>query len=477
MPRPMPCFIAGSWSTPADAPLLDITEAATGQITMQLPLAGAADAQAAMRAARAAFPAWSALSPQQRAGYLLRIADALDAAKDGIATAISREVGMPLKLSERVQVGAPIMAWRRLAAVAEGYAWQETIGNSLVERVPAGVAVCITPWNYPLHQITGKVAPALLAGCTVVLKPAEIAPSAALAFAEAVKTAGLPDGVFNMVIGTGAEAGAALVAAPEADVISFTGSTAVGAQIGAAALSAIKRVTLELGGKSAAVVLPGADLALAVRATVGGCFLNSGQTCSALTRLLVPADQHDAAVALVTEAVGKLTPGDPLDPATRLGPLISAAQRDRVRGYISRAVAAGATLACGGGEPPEGLGRGFFVRPTVLAGVDPDSEIAQQEVFGPVLCILPYADANDALRIANGTPYGLAGAVWGPDEATALDFARQLRTGQVDINGGPFNLDAPFGGFGRSGVGRENGRFGLDDFLEYRSLQLPVRKG
>lgn len=477
MSTPQPCFIDGRWSTPAGAPTLTITEAATGQALMALPLAGQPEADQAIAAARAAFDGWAALSPAVRADYLLRIADALEADRDRIAAAISREVGMPLKLSERIQVGAPILAWRRLAAAAADYPWQEQIGNSLVERVAAGVAVCITPWNYPLHQITGKVAPALLAGCTVVLKPAEIAPSAAIAFAAAVEAAGLPAGVFNMVIGTGDGVGAALVAAPEADVISFTGSTAVGARIGAAALAAVKRVTLELGGKSAAVVLPGADLALAVKATVGSSFLNSGQTCSALTRLLVPADRHDEAVALAAEAVGKLTTGDPLDPSTRLGPVISAMQRDRVRGFITRAVADGAQLVCGGAEPPAGQEDGFFVRPTVLANVDPASQVAQEEVFGPVLCIIPFADTADAVRIANGTPYGLAGAVWAADDEAALAVARRLRTGQVDINGGPFNLDAPFGGFGRSGIGRENGRFGLDDFLEYRAVQMPVRKG
>lgn len=470
------CFINGQWVVPDKPTSFMVTNSATGAPWLEVPLAGVAEAEIACKAARTAFAGWSTLDPSVRAGYLGRIADELEARQAEIAAAVSREVGMPLKLSERIQVAAPILAWRRLAKTSADYQWTETIGNSLVERVAAGVAICITPWNYPLHQITGKVAPALLAGCTVVLKPSEVAPSAAILLAEAIEAAQLPVGVFNMVIGAGADVGAALVASPEADVISFTGSTAVGRQIGAQALSAVKRVTLELGGKSASVLLPGADVAVAVKSTVGSCFLNSGQTCSALTRFIVPAAQQEEVLTLISEAVQRITVGDPLDPNSRMGPLVSDDQRERVRRYIRKGIESGARLVCGGAEPV-GNAAGYFVAPTVFADVDPASDIAQEEIFGPVLCVIPYRDIDEAVAIANGTPFGLAGAVWGPDDASSLSVARRIRAGQVDINGGPFNLDAPFGGFGMSGVGRENGRFGLDDFLEYRSLQQPQRKG
>ncbi|CAH1656086.1 aldehyde dehydrogenase family protein [Chelatococcus asaccharovorans] len=471
------CFINGQWVAPDKPTSFTVTNSATGAPWLEVPLAGVPEAEGACKAARAAFAGWSDLDPAVRAGYLGRIADELEARQAEIAVAVSREVGMPLKLSERIQVAAPILAWRRLEKASADYQWTETIGNSLVERVAAGVAICITPWNYPLHQITGKVAPALLAGCTVVLKPSELAPTAAILFAEAIEAAQLPAGVLNMVIGAGADVGAALVASPEADVISFTGSTAVGRQIGAKALSAVKRVTLELGGKSASVLLPGADVTAAVKSTMGSCFLNSGQTCSALTRFVVPAAQQEEVLALISEAVQRITVGDPLDPNSRMGPLVSKDQQERVRRYISKGIESGARLVCGGAEQPGGNEAGHFVSPTVFADVDPASAIAQEEIFGPVLCIIPYRDIDEAVAIANGTPYGLAGAVWGPDDALSLSVARRIRAGQVDINGGPFNLDAPFGGFGMSGVGRENGRFGLDDFLEYRSLQQPQRKG
>jgi betaine-aldehyde dehydrogenase len=335
------------------------------------------------------------------------------------------------------------------------------------------VVAAITPWNYPLHQITLKVAPALAAGCTVVLKPSEVAPFNAFVLAEVIEAARLPAGVFNLVTGLGADAGEALVTHPEVDMISFTGSTRAGKRIGELAARSVKRLALELGGKGASVILDDADLGAAVKGTVQSCYLNSGQTCTALTRMLVPAARHDEAAKLAVEAAQKLTVGDPMAESTRLGPLASQAQLERVRGYIRRGVEEGAELLTGGAEPPEGApGGGYYVRSTVFGHVRNDMAIAQEEIFGPVLSIIAYRDEEDAVRIANDTPYGLAGAVWSKDEARARRVARRIRAGQVDVNGGAFNMSAPFGGFKQSGHGREAGVYGIEEFLEYKSLQL-----
>jgi acyl-CoA reductase-like NAD-dependent aldehyde dehydrogenase len=389
---------------------------------------------------------------------------------DAIAHGITREVGMPAKLSARIQAGAPIAAWDHYAELALEVEWEQRIGHSLVQQLPVGVVACITPWNYPLHQVTNKVAPALLAGCTVLLKPSELAPSSAFLLAEAVAQAGLPLGVFNLVHGNGPDVGEALVKHPEVDMVSFTGSTRAGQRIAAVAGQDIKRLALELGGKSPAVVLPGADLATAVKATLGGCFLNSGQTCSATTRLLVPRDQAPQAAHLAAELAQSWRMGDPADPATRLGPLVSQAQREKVRGMVHAAIVEGAQLVTRDSALPS---HGFFFPPTVLDQVTPQMAIAREEVFGPVLALIAYDSVDEAVAIANGTDYGLAATVWAATPAAALPVAKRLRAGQVDINGAPFNPQAPFGGFKRSGVGRENGRFGIEEFLEPRSLQLP----
>lgn len=329
--------------------------------------------------------------------------------------------------------------------------------------MPVGVVAAITPWNFPLHQVVAKIAPALAAGCTTVLKPAEDTPLTAQLFAEAVHEAGLPAGVFNLVTGLGPVAGQALAEHPDVDLVSFTGSTAVGRRIGALAGGAVKRVALELGGKSANVILPSADLAQAVSVGVANVMSNSGQKCSAWTRMLIPADRYEEAVALAAEAVAKYVPGE------RLGPLVNAKQRERVRGYIEKGVEEGARLVAGGPEAP--LETGYYVSPTVFADVTPEMTIAQEEIFGPVVSLLRYEDEEDALAIANGTVYGLAGAVWGdPEEAVA--FARRMEAGQVDINGGRFNPLAPFGGYKQSGVGRELGTHGLTEYLQTKSLQF-----
>jgi len=339
-------------------------------------------------------------------------------------------------------------------------------------REAVGVVAAITPWNYPLHQIAAKVAAALAAGCTVVLKPSEVAPLNAFILAEIVHDAGLPAGVFNLVTGLGPVVGEALATHPEVDMVSFTGSTRAGKRVAELAGGAVKRVSLELGGKSASVVLEDADLGNAIKSTLNSCFLNSGQTCNALTRLLVPEARHAEAAALAIDGAKAFTVGDPLTDAGRIGPLVTSAQRERVRAYIRKAVEEGADLLSGGVEAPAGLAKGWYVQPTVFGNVKPTMTIAQEEVFGPVLAIIPYASEEDAIRIANGTVYGLAAAVWSADEDRAQRVAKQMRAGQVDVNGGQFNIHAPFGGFKQSGRGRELGKYGLEEFLEFRSLQL-----
>lgn len=464
-------FLDGAWTPAGGSDDLPVTDSFTGAVSARYRSASAADVDTAVRGARRALPGWAALPVAERAEAVRRIAAALQGEADALARLIASEVGMPLKLAARIQVGAPLAAWTRYAELAEGMDWEHRIGHSLVQQVPVGVVACITPWNYPLHQTTGKVAPALLAGCTVVLKPSELAPGSAFALARAVAAAGLPPGVFQLVPGTGPAVGEPLVRHPGVDMVSFTGSTQAGRRIAALAGADIKRVALELGGKSAAVVLDRADLALAVKSTLASCLLNSGQTCSALTRLLVPRAQLDAVAALVRDMLPAYRMGDPADPATRLGPLVSAQQRERVQAQIQAALARGAQRLSG--PPPALPATGFFVPPTVLGGVGPDDPIAREEVFGPVLVVLPHDGADDAVAQANGTDYGLAAAVWAATPQQALAVGRRLRAGQVDIQGAPFNPEAPFGGFGRSGLGRENGLHGLQEFLEPVALQLP----
>lgn len=463
-------YIAGAWRAATGSADLPVTDSYTEAVFASYRTASRADVDTAVQAAREAFDGWSATPLAERVAAVRRVAAALRERSDAIARVISREVGMPARLSARIQAGAPIAAWDLYAEQATQLAWEQRIGHSLVQQVPVGVVACITPWNYPLHQVTGKVAPALLAGCTVVLKPSELAPSSAFLLAEAIEQAGLPAGVFNLVHGSGPEVGEALVTHPDVDMVSFTGSTRAGQRIASLAAGDIKRVALELGGKSAAVVLPGADLQAAVKATLGSCFLNSGQTCSATTRLLVPRAQARQAAQLAAELVPAWVMGDPAEASTRLGPLISAAQREKVRGMVHAAIAEGAELVTRDGPLPP---HGFFFPPTVMDQVTPQMAIAREEVFGPVLVLIPYDDIDDAVAIANGTDYGLAATVWGETPQAALPVARRLRAGQVDVNGAPFNPQAPFGGFKRSGLGRENGRFGIEEFLEPVSVQLP----
>jgi betaine-aldehyde dehydrogenase len=363
------------------------------------------------------------------------------------------------------------MSFATMSQLMLDFEFEKEIASSLIVREPAGVVGAITPWNYPLHQIAAKVAPALAAGCTVVLKPSGEAPLNAFALAEVLDEVGLPPGVFNLVSGPGSEVGEAMSSHPLVDMISLTGSTSSGQRVMRASAGTIKRVALELGGKSACVILEDADLQAAVGTGVSMCYLNSGQTCSAQTRMVVPRSRLSEIEDLVVEQVAAYTPGDPMDMMTRLGPLVSAAQRESVLGYITKGMDEGARLIAGGREVPEGLERGFFVKATVFTDVDPDSTIAQEEIFGPVLSMIPFDDEEEAVRIANNSTYGLGGAVWAGERAHAERVARRIRTGQVDVNGGGWNHLAPFGGYKQSGIGRELGPFGLEEFLQVKSIQ------
>ncbi|MFB7571043.1 aldehyde dehydrogenase family protein [Streptomyces sp. NPDC056165] len=455
-------YIDGAWRPAEGRDVIEVVNPADERVIGTVPAGTAEDVDAAVRAARAALPGWAATAPAERAARLAALRDVLAAREEEIAETVTAELGSPLAFSRTVHAGVPIAVAGSYADLAATYAFEEKVGNSTVYHEPVGVVGAITPWNYPLHQIVAKAAPALAAGCTVVLKPAEDTPLTARLFAGAVDEAGLPAGVFNLVTGLGPVAGQALAERPDVDLVSFTGSTAVGRRIGAIAGAAVKKVALELGGKSANVILPSADLARAVNVGVANVMSNSGQTCSAWTRMLVHRDQYEEAVALAATAAAKY--------GERIGPVVNAKQVARVRGYIEKGVAEGARLVAGGPESPRE--RGYFVSPTVLADVTPEMTVAQEEIFGPVLSILRYDDEEDALRIANGTVYGLAGAVWAGDEAEAVAFARRMDTGQVDINGGRFNPLAPFGGYKQSGVGRELGAHGLTEYLQTKSLQF-----
>ncbi|HET7591127.1 MAG TPA: aldehyde dehydrogenase family protein [Solirubrobacterales bacterium] len=465
-------FIGGEWVEPRGADPIEVLNSTTEEVMGSIPGCTPIDADRAVEAAREAFESWSRTSRDERAGHLGAIAAGLGERAEEIATTISQELGMPLKLSRMIQVGLPTSQFAAMPALMEQVAWEEEIGNSRVLREPVGVLGAITPWNYPLNQIAAKVAPALAAGCTVVLKPSEVTPLNAFLLAEVVEAAGLPAGVFNLFTGTGPVVGEALAAHPGVDMVSFTGSTRAGRRVSELAAATVKPVAMELGGKSPNVILDDADLERAVPDGVAKCFLNSGQTCSALTRMLVPRQRLAEAEELAKAAAETYTPGDPFDSGTRLGPLVSEPQRQRVRGYIEKGIEEGARLLTGGVEPPDGLDRGYFVRPTVFSEVTAEMTIGQEEIFGPVLVIQPYEGEDDAVRIANSTAYGLAGGVWSADTDRAIAVAKRIRTGQIEINGGAFNPLAPFGGYGQSGHGRENGRYGIEELLQVKSLQL-----
>ena len=464
-------YINGTWTASADPGGIDVVNPADQSVLDRVPAGHPADVEAAVQAASAAFGTWSTTPVAERAERLDAARQLLEQRADAVAATISADMGSPLPFARKVQVGTPLAVLASYVELLAGYDFGgERTGNALVVREPAGVVGAITPWNYPLHQVVAKVAAALAAGCTVVLKPSEVAPLAAYELAAIFHETGLPPGVFNLVSGTGKVTGEAIAAHQDVDVVSFTGSVAAGRRVAEVASATVKRVTLELGGKSANVILPDADLATAVKVGVARAFVNGGQTCNALTRMLVHADRYADAVGLAAAGAARYAIGEPSADGIRIGPLASAAQRDRVTGYIERGLAEGATIVAGGPEPLPGLEAGCYVRPTVFADVTPDMTIAREEIFGPVLCLLRYEDEDEAVRIANGTPYGLAAAVWSADQEHAVRVARQLRAGQVEINGGAFNVAAPFGGFGQSGYGRELGPHGLEEFLEVKAL-------
>lgn len=463
-------YIGGAWITSVSGKAIEVVNPATEEIIDRVPAGAPDDVEAAVAAARKAFPSWSQTAPAERAKLLGTAAELLKERAGDIARIIATDVGSPLGFALKVQTLMPQGVLASYAQLAESHRRESRVGNSLIVKEPVGVVAAITPWNYPLHQIICKVAPALAAGCTVVLKPSEVAPLAAYALTEIFHEVGLPAGVFNLVSGVGPVVGEAMAAHPEVDMVSFTGSTTAGRRVASLAAESVKKVALELGGKSANIILPDADLGTAVKVGVANCFINAGQTCSAWTRMIVHRDQYDEAVRLSVEAARKYTVGDPFDEATRIGPLVSAAQRNRVVHYVNRGQEEGARLVAGGTERP--FDRGFYVEPTVFAAVEPGMTIEQEEIFGPVLSIIPYTAEDQAVQIANGTRYGLAGAVWAGTQERATAVARRLRTGQVAVNGGQFNPLAPFGGYKQSGVGRELGEYGLEEYFEVKALQL-----
>jgi acyl-CoA reductase-like NAD-dependent aldehyde dehydrogenase len=465
-------YINGQWVTPKGVGMIDVINSTTEEVMGSVPEGSIEDVNAAVAAAKSAFEKWATTSTEERARYLQLISDRLNMRKDEIAAIVASEVGMPLPLATAVQAGMPAAVMGSYAKMLGEFKFEEQVGNAAIVKEPIGVVGCITPWNFPLHQVVCKIAPALAAGCTVVLKPSEVAPLTAFILAEICEDVGLPAGVFNLVTGYGPTVGEAIASHSDVDMISFTGSTRAGKRVSELAAQTVKRVSLELGGKSANIILDDADFEKAVKSGVGNCYFNSGQTCSALTRMLVPRSRYDEAVGIAKKTAEGFTVGDPREGKSKLGPLVSATQRERVVNYIKKGVEEGAELVAGGPEMPDGIAKGYFVRPTVFAKVDNKMTIAQEEIFGPVLSIIPYEDEDDAVRIANDTIYGLAGGVWSGDPERAKRVARRLRTGQIEINGGRFNPLAPFGGYKQSGNGRELGKYGLEEYLEVKALLL-----
>jgi aldehyde dehydrogenase (NAD+) len=464
-------FVAGAWAPAGSDELLPVTDSATEDDLALVRSASPAVVNSAVEAAAQARPGWSSLAPAERAGALRRLHAALATRSLELTSLISAEVGTSVRICTPIQVDSALELLRLTAELLETLEFEEQVANSTVLRREVGVVAAITPWNYPLFQTMGKIAAALAAGCTVVHKPSELAPLSAFILAEAVEQAGLPAGVYNLVPGRGQTVGEQLADSGAVNMVSFTGSTGAGRRVYELAARSIKRVTLELGGKSPSVLLSDADLGAAVRTTVNRAFLNSGQTCDAWTRMVVHRDQLDEVLGLTKSSVERFIVGDPFDEATRLGPLVSAKQVERVRRYITEAIESGATALLGGAEAPAGLDRGFYVSPTVLTDVQPSMAVVREEIFGPVLVVLTYDSEDQALSIANDSMYGLSAAVWSADTKKAMAFARRIEAGQVVVNGGRFNPQAPFGGLKQSGVGRELGRFGIEEFLETRALQ------
>lgn len=461
-------YVSGEWVRSGGATLIPVIDPTTAEQIGSVPQGTPADVDSAVAAARQALDGWSQTAPTERAGYLIAIAEGIERRAQALAELIALELGMPVDQCREEQI--PAEDFRVNAEIANGYAFDDVVRGERVLREPIGVVAAITPWNYPLSQIAAKVAPALAAGCTVVVKPSEVAPLSACVLAEIVHEAGLPAGVFNLVNGDGPGVGEPLAAHPEVDMVSFTGSTRAGRRVAQLAAQRVARVALELGGKSPLVILDDADLERAVEYGVRDCFANSGQTCNALTRMLVPRADLEEAELIAARVADSMVVGDPLLPTTQLGPLVSATQQERVRQYIRRGLDEGAALVAGGPDPVADLGAGYFVRPTVFSQVTNDMSIAREEIFGPVLVIIAYDDEADAIRLANDSDYGLWGGVWSASEDRATRVARRLRVGGVSVNGAEGSEWTPFGGYKQSGLGREMGRFGFEEYLEVKAL-------
>ena len=463
-------YIGGEWVDPAEPRPLDVIDPSTEEPIGRISLGGQKDVERAVAAARKAFESYSRTSRQERIELLRRIATAYQARYEELAETISREMGAPIWLSKAAQAATGLMHLNQTIGILERFEFEEQRGTTRIVKEPVGVCALITPWNWPVNQIMCKVVPALAAGCTVVLKPSEVAPLNAMILAEIFHAAEVPPGVFNLVNGDGPTVGEALASHPGIDMVSFTGSTRAGIQVAKAAAPTVKRVAQELGGKSANIVLDDADLAKAVAAGVTGCFLNSGQSCNAPTRMFVPAGRHDEAVRIAKTAAESMKVGDPFTPGTNLGPVVSRAQWEKIQRLIQAGIDEGAALVTGGPGRPEGLARGYYVRPTIFANVRNHMTVGREEIFGPVLSILPYRDEEEAIKLANDSVYGLSGYVQSGDLERARRVAARLRTGNVHLNGAGVDFAAPFGGYKQSGNGREWGAWGFEEFLEKKAV-------
>ncbi len=464
-------YINGNWVMPNGTASNEVINPATEAVVAKVPYGNAIDVDNAVKAARAAFDSWSKFSSEKRAEYLQKIASEMQKRSSNFEVTMVEELGIPVSLADDYQVCGPIAACAGFAKRCSQMDEVEEINNSLVFKEAVGVCAFINPWNYPLSQMIGKVAPALAAGCTMVVKAASQTPSHAFILAEAIDAAGLPAGVFNLVHGSGREIGEKMCSHPEVDMVSFTGSTGAGIKIAEASAPTVKRVCQELGGKSAFIITDDADLSDAVAYGVEDVMVNTGQTCTALTRMLVPVSRYEAAVQIAKDYTEAMKVGDPIDPDSYIGPMSSEAQRQTVLSYIEKGIEEGARLVTGGTKRPDNLSKGAYVRPTIFADVNNKMVIAQEEIFGPVLAMIPYDNIDEAVEIANDTVFGLSSAVYAKDKETAITIARRLRAGQCYVNGGDFNYDAPFGGYKQSGNGREWGDEGLNEFIEIKSIQ------
>jgi aldehyde dehydrogenase (NAD+) len=463
-------YIDGAWVDPATPSTLGIVNPATEETFAQISLGSRLDVDRAAKAARRAFATYSVTDVKARLFWLQKIIEGFRARLPELARMMTLEMGAPITFATERQATVALFHFEEAARVLANYRFEERMGNGIVRREPIGVCGLITPWNWPLNQVASKVAPALATGCTVVLKPSEIAPLSAMMFAEIVDAAGVPAGVFNLVNGDGPTVGEAIAAHPEIDMVSFTGSTTAGVRVAKLAADMVKRVAQELGGKSANIILADADVKAAVIQGVHACYTNGGQNCQSPTRMLIPRAQRDAAFAAAREAVDTIRLGDPLDPASTMGPLVSQAQFEKVQDLIQSGVDEGATLVAGGTGRPSDVNRGYYVRPTVFGDVTPHMKIAREEIFGPVLSIMSYDTEDEAIEIANDTPFGLAGFVQSSDPDRARTVANRIRAGRVYLNGAPFDRSLPFGGYKQSGNGREFGVFGFEEYLEVKAI-------